>query len=116
MKRSAASSSSAVVTPGWHLALSMRRHRAWIAPAAAIPSICSGVFLMIIARPSACDGLQRLELFLHPQDGKHRADAGIDLGGLARSVDPPQDRPVLVIGDQRLGLLVVGLEAPANHL
>src|SRR2546427_10748201 len=51
MKRSAASSSSAVVMPGWHFARSMRRQRAWITPAAAIRSICSGVFLMIIRDP-----------------------------------------------------------------
>src|SRR5947208_13534686 len=51
MKRSAASSSSAVVTPGWHFARSRRRQRAWITPAAAIRSICSGVFLMIIRDP-----------------------------------------------------------------
>ena len=41
MNFSAASSSSAVVTPGRHLERSIFRQRAWIAPAAAIASSCS---------------------------------------------------------------------------
>src|SRR5436190_21006824 len=52
MNRSAASSSSAVVTPGWTLERSIRRQRAWIAPDAAIRSICSGVFLRIMPSPA----------------------------------------------------------------
>jgi hypothetical protein len=38
MKRSAAMSSSSVVTPGWTFERSIFRQRAWIAPAAAIRS------------------------------------------------------------------------------
>src|SRR6188768_3691349 len=74
MKRSAASSSSAVVTPGWHLERSIRTHRAWIAPAFAIASICSGVLRMITD-----SRLEALELFLHTQRGQHRPDSVADL-------------------------------------
>src|SRR3954454_22916068 len=110
MKRSAASSSWAVVTPGWHLERSMRTHRAWIAPAFAIASICSGVLRMITE-----SRLEGLELFLHAQRGQHRPDPVADLVRGGKPVDPPQDRALLVVADERLGLLVVGAQTAPDH-
>src|SRR5215210_2487823 len=106
MKRSAASSSSAVVTPAWILAWSMRRQRAWTAPAAAIRSICSGLFLTITW----------LQLLFHAQGREHRPYPVVHLVGLGRAVNAAQQPHVLVIGDQRLGLRVVLVEAVADHL
>src|SRR6266545_2418688 len=110
MKRCAASSSSAVVMPGWHFERSMRRQRAWIAPAAAIRSICSWVFLIINARRGF------LQLFLHAQGGEQGTDPVVDLVRPQRAVDPPQQPVALVVGHQRLRLRVVLLEAVANDL
>src|SRR6266550_346472 len=115
MKRSAASSSSAVVMPGWHFERSMRRHRAWITPAAAIRSICSGVFLMIIRR-SPRQRKPSLELFFHAQGGEQGSNPVVDLVGLQRAVHPPQQSLGLVVGHHRLGLRVVLLEAVADDL
>src|SRR5215211_4896959 len=95
MNLSAASSSCAVVTPGRHLDLSIRRHRAWTAPASAMREICSWVFLTIIStdcvgRPSRAT-TRHLELFLHLQGGEHRAYPVVHLVGSRRAVDAPQD-------------------------
>ena len=54
MNRSAARSSSSVVTPGRTFERSIFRQRAWIAPAAAICSICSGLLRMIPPRYIDC--------------------------------------------------------------
>src|SRR5581483_8069583 len=87
MNRAAASSSSLVVTPGRTLEASILRQRAWTAPAAAIRSICSGVFLTITPAGPALD-------LLHPAE----------------------QPPVVVAGDQRVGLAVLLLEPVADHL
>src|SRR5262245_27595006 len=113
MKRSAASSRSAVVTPGWHLERSMRRQRAWMAPDAAMCSICSGVFLMIIvAGPSQGTS----ELLFHLEGGEHGPNSVVDVVGLPRTVDAAKDPVLLVVGDHRLGLLMVGGKPLANDL
>src|ERR1700760_968157 len=100
MNFSAASSSSSVVIPGRAFDLRTFIVRTRMSPAAAIWSTCSGVLRMIIwsyVRASG-SGACRVE------------DAGQllgDRGGLARAVDALQDALVLVIGDERLGLLVI---------
>src|SRR6266545_1530194 len=111
MNRAAASSSSAVVTPGWHLERNIRRQRAWIAPAAAMRSICSGVLRMITTSES-----RALELLFHAERGQQSSDAVADLVRGRQAVDPAKDRPLLVVGDEWLGLLVVGAETVAYHL
>src|SRR4051794_9023489 len=95
MKRSAASSSSAVVTPGWHLELSMRTQRAWMAPAAAIWSICSGVLRMI----TEFEG-RALQLFLHALRRQHRPDPVADLSGHRPAVDATKNAALLVVGHE----------------
>src|SRR6185503_6247145 len=111
MKRSAASSRSAVVTPGWHLERSMRRQRAWMAPDAAMCSICSGVFLMIIVRRRSTS-----ELLFHLEGGEHGPNSVVDVVGLPRTVDAAKDPVLLVVGDHGLGLLMVGGKPLANDL
>src|SRR5436190_18057775 len=112
MNRAAASSSSAVVTPGRHFDRSIRRQRAWIAPAAAIASICSGVLTMIPPRYME----STLRFLFHPQRSQRRADRLVDLVGCRRAVDPVEQAALVVVGDERLGLGVVALEAVADHI
>src|SRR3954453_9748140 len=122
MNFSAAASSSPVVVPARAFAASIFRQRTRIAPEAAIFSTSSGVFLMIIRYTllvgarwvdrSASDGL----VLLHPQRRQGAADL---LGHLVRrhlAADPAQDAAAVVVGDQRLGLLVVGLQPLADHV
>ena len=87
MKRSAARSSSSVVTPGRHFERSIFRQRAWIAPAAAICSICSG---RLEDDPAAVHVLVPLGLLLHPQRRQQRADPVGDLVGRAGRRRPLQ--------------------------
>src|ERR671922_1752764 len=110
MNRAAASSSSAVVTPGRHFERSIRRQRAWIAPAAAILSICSGV-LMTMPRY-----MRFLGLLLHLEGSQQGPDPIGHLFGRLPPVDPAQDALVLVVGDQGLGLGVVLRQPGADHL
>src|SRR5581483_4654927 len=110
MNRAAASSSSLVVTPGRTLEASILRQRAWTAPAAAIRSICSGVFLTITPAGPA------LELLLHAERGEDGADAIAHLVRAERAVHPAEQPPLVVVGDQRLGLGVILLEPVADHL
>src|SRR5436305_8839903 len=107
MKRSAARSSSAVLTPG--LTLPARRFivRTRIAPAAAIRSISSGLFLMII-------GL--LHVLLEPQRRDHRPNVIVYLGWIASPVDAAHQPLLVVVGDQRLGLLVVHAQPVLDHV
>src|SRR5689334_19898677 len=115
MNFSAASSSSLVVTPGRALERSIRRHLAWIAPAAAIASICSEVFLMIMPRymfPSLSHSL----LLLAPQRGDDAVDPLFDLVRGLRAIHPVQDATLLVVADQGLGLLAVSREAVLDHI
>src|ERR1700750_498443 len=121
MNFSAAASSSSVVTPIRAFEASIFRQRTRISPEAAIFSTCSGVFLMIIrytllVYPSgsreASDGL----VLLHTQRRQGAADL---LGHLFRrrlASDPAQAAAAVVVGEERLGLLVVGLEPLADHL
>src|SRR5579875_47863 len=99
MKRSAAWSSSPVVTPGRTLPASRLIVRTRMAPAAAIRSISSGLFLMIIEGgvsvvrshrgypPRGPFGGRRSDVFLEPQGGDHRADVVVHVGGAAGAVD-----------------------------
>src|SRR5689334_11102903 len=106
MKRSAAWSSSSVVTPGRTLPASRSIVRTRISPARAILSISAGVFLMIMGS----------ETFFEPQRREGGPDVIVDLGGAAGAVEAPQQPLVLVVVDQRLGLLMVGREALLHHL
>src|SRR5215218_8319217 len=101
MNFSAAASSSPVVTPGRILPASRSIVLTRIAPAAAILSISAGDFLMIMAS----------ETFFEAQSGEGRADVVMDLDLVLRPVEPPEQAAVVVVVDQRLGLLMVGLES-----
>src|ERR671914_2293750 len=101
MKRSAAWSSSAVVTPGRAFERRISWHRTKIRPAAAILSSSSGVFRRIMA----------LDLRLEGQGRQCGTNAAVDLVRRARAVEAPQQPAILVPFDQRLGLLVVDGEA-----
>ncbi len=154
MNRSAAWSSSAVVTPGRHFEISIFRQRAWMRPAAAICSICSGVLRMMppryISRASFRGSAsqpaenRRSGPSTHARRrlGRRRSEAccrgrshgwvyasssmrrvariarilPADLVGGLRAVDALEHAAVLVIGDERLGLVVVGLEPLADDL
>src|SRR3954469_7486193 len=113
MNFSAASSSSLVVTPGRTLERSIRRQRAWIRPASAISSICSEVLRMIMPRYIS---VSHPLLFLAPKGREDSVDALLHLVGTLRAVHLVQDATLLVIVDQRLGLLLVLLEAVLDHL
>src|SRR6476620_5796192 len=106
MNFSAASSSSLVVTPGRALERSIRRQRAWILPASAISSICADVLRMIMPRYM----IQTVS-YLHLLFATQRADQGVNpLLHLVRrqlSVHRLQDAAVLVVINQRLGLLAI---------
>src|SRR6476469_4180089 len=108
MNFSAASSSSRVVMPGRTFPASRFRVLTRTAPAAAIRSISSGLFLMI-TRPS-------LEVVLEPQSRDHRTDVIVDLGRVARAVDPPHHALLVEVVDQRGGLLVVNAQAVLDDL
>src|SRR5688500_18197431 len=105
MKRSAARSSSPVVTPGRTLPASRSIVRTRMSPARAILSISAGLFLMIMALQALFEAERRVG----------GPDVVVDLGRAARAVEPPQQPALLVVVDQRLGLLVVGGE-PLAHL
>src|SRR5579875_2083494 len=120
MNRSAARSSSAVLTPGRIFAASRFIARARICPAAAIRSISWGLFLMITARPSPRRSQElrprRSHVLLEAQRRDHRTDMVMHLAGAARAVDPAQQPALVVVLDQRLGLLVVDRQPSAHHL
>src|SRR5690348_9529086 len=104
MKRSAAASSSPVVTPARALPISMRRQRTSTSPAAAILSTCSVVLGTII------------RYTLTPRGADDPPQLLAHLVGRAGAIDPVQQASLLVVADQRLGLLVVGVEPVADHL
>src|SRR5919108_3591421 len=106
MKRSAAWSSSSVVAPGRTLPASRSIVRTRISPARAILSISAGVFLMIMGS----------EAFFEAQRREGGPDVVVDLGGAARAVEPAQQPLLLVVVDQLLGLLMVGLQTLLHHL
>src|SRR5882757_2741890 len=113
MNFSAASSSSLVVTPGLVCERSMRRQRAWILPASAIASICSEVLRMIMPRYMVSSSHPLL--FLPAQGGKDSVDQLLDLIRGATAVNLIQDATLLVVVDQRLGLLPVLHQAIFDH-
>src|SRR5690349_6227020 len=106
MNFSAARSSSSVVTPGRILPASRSMVRTSTSPAAAMRSISSGLFLMII----------RLHVLLEPQGGDHRPDVVVDIGLIPRPVDPAQQPLVVVVVDHRRGLGVVDVQAVADDV
>src|SRR3954454_10197308 len=106
MKRSAAWSSSSVVTPGRTLPASRSMVRTRMSPAGAMLSISAGVFLMIMGS----------EPFFEPERREGGPDVVVDLGRAARAVEAPEQALLLVVVDQRLGLLMVGREALLHHL
>src|SRR5918912_2235049 len=108
MKRSAARSRSAVVTPGRILPARRAIVFTRMAPAAAIFSISAGVFLTIMTK--------RLQALFEAQRRQRGADVVVDLHLVARAVEAAQQAPVVVVVDQRLGLLVVGLEPLPDDL
>src|SRR3954464_4669860 len=108
MKRSAALSSSPVVMPGRILPARRSIVLTRTAPAAAIFSISPGDFLTIMAT--------RLQALFEPQRGERGADVVVDLHLVARPVEAPQQPALLVVVDERLGLLVVGRQALADRL
>src|SRR6187549_2463289 len=101
MNFSAALSRSAVVTPGRIFAAIRSIVLTRIAPAAAILSISAGDFLTIMGS----------EAFFEAERGERRADVVVDLHLVARAVEAAQQAPLLVVVLERLGLLMVGLEA-----
>src|SRR4051812_5676780 len=108
MKRSAAASSSAVVTPGRTLPSRSRSVRTRMSPAAAILATSSGVLRMITGAPS--------DLFLEPEGGEGGADVVVHLGRRARPVEPLQEPTLVVEVHQGLGLVAVGLQPLAHGL
>src|SRR3981189_2846241 len=109
MNFSAAASSSPVVTPGRIFERSRFSVLTSTLPAAAMCSICSGVFLMIIRGAS-------LERFLEAQRRQRGADVVVDLGLVTRAVEAAQQPALLVGVDAGRGLRVVDLEAPLDLL
>src|SRR5918997_4413329 len=97
MNRSAASSSSPVVTPGRAFFLRISCVRTSTRPAAAILSISSGVFRWITGSKLRLESLRS-------QCGTY---AVVHLVGRARAVEAAQQAPFVVPLDQGLGLLVV---------
>src|SRR5215208_2414857 len=97
MKRSAASSSSAVVTPGRAFFRRISWQRTSTRPAAAIFSISSGVFRLITGLELRLEALRR-------QCGTYPV---VHLVGRAPAIEAAQQALVLVPLDQRLGLVVV---------
>src|SRR4051794_37041101 len=118
MKRSAAWSSSSVVTPGRTLRDSRSSTFVWMAPAAAMASISAGDFLMITtlqcraARPPR----RRLQPLFEPQRRERLADVGVDLLRVPRPVEPVQQAGLVVAAHHRLRLVVVDVEARADRL
>src|SRR5437588_3578739 len=105
MNFSAAWSRSPVVTPGRIFPASRFIVLTRMVPATAIRSISSGVFLMINS-----------DVFLEAKGGDDRADVVVNLGGRTGSVDPPQQAVLVVVLDQRLGVLVVDVQPVLDHV
>src|SRR3712207_2396127 len=104
MNFSAASSSCLVVTPGRTMPSSSRWQRTSTSPAAAILSISAGDLRTIIGRRS-------LDLVLESEGRDGRAQVVVDLRGRPRPVDALEQPLLVVVLDDRLGLLVVDAQA-----
>src|SRR5579872_2952716 len=122
MKRSAAWSSSCVLTPWRTLPASRFMVLTRIAPAAAMRSTSSGLFLMIttapVRNPSQCESRSdsHSHVVLQAQGRDHGADVVVDLGLIACPVDAAHQALGVVVVDQRLGLVVVDLQSPLDHV
>src|SRR5437868_6319159 len=119
MKRSAAWSSSSVVTPGRALLRSIVRQRASTWPAASIRSISSGDFLTIMLQRSlevSHGSDEPSKLVLEPERCDGRANVVVHLARRARGVEAPQDALLVVVVHERRRLLVVDLEPPLDRL
>src|SRR5690242_7567112 len=110
MNFSAAWSSSWVLTPGRTFPASRLIVLTRMSPAAAIRSISSGLFLMIIGAPPIS------YVLFEAKRRDHRSDVIVDLSRIAGSVDALEQPTFLVVADQRLGLIVVGREPVLDHL
>src|SRR5262245_27973215 len=106
MKRSAASSSSAVVTPGRAFLRRISCVRTSTRPAAAIFSISSGVLRWITGSELCFESLRS-------QCGTYPI---VHLVGRARAVEANQQISPGVPVDQRLGLLVIDRQALADSV
>src|SRR3954468_15009083 len=114
---SAARSRSSVVTPSRTLPSRSLSVRTRMAPAAAILSISSGVLRMITARYRVRARRRRpLELVLHAQRGDRGPEVVVDLGRAAGAVEAVQDVALVVVVDERRGLVAVDLQAAAHRL
>src|SRR3954468_10197594 len=109
MNFSAASSRSLVVTPSRTLPSTSCSARTRIDPAAAILSISSGDFLMIIA-------IRGSQLVLEAKRRDRCPEVVVDLGGRALAVESLEDPAVLVVVDEGRRLLVVDREAVAHDI
>src|SRR5581483_4061734 len=105
MNFSAAWSSSAVVTPGRIFPASRLMVLTRIAPAAAIRSISCGVFLMITS-----------DVLFEAKGGDHRPDVIVYFGRRPRAIDPAHKALLVVVVDQRRGLLVVDPQPILDHV
>src|SRR3954471_3801912 len=119
---SAARSRSAVVTPSRTLPSSSLSVRTRMAPAAAILSISSGVLRMITApyRVRARGGRARSRgrsvLVLHAQRRDRRPEVIVDLGRAAGAIEAVQDVALVVVVDERRGLIAVDRQALSHRL
>src|SRR4051794_7694814 len=119
---SAASSRSAVVTPSRTFDSSSLSVRTRMAPAAAILSISAGGLRVITARyrvrarARRAAGGPRSEHVLHAERLDRRAEVVVDLGRAARAVEAAQDVAVVVVLDERRGLVAVDVEPRADRL
>src|SRR5829696_1382764 len=111
MKRSAASSSSPVVTPARAFCRSIARQRARTRPAAAIFSISSGDFRTITRR-----SLELLQLLFETKRGERGTDVVVHLAGLALAVEAAEQVLVVVVVDERWVLVGVDVEPVFNGL
>src|SRR5687767_10042818 len=109
MKRSAASSSCLVVTPGRTMPSSRRWQRTSTSPAAAILSISAGFFLTIM-------GGRGSDLVFESEGRDRRAQVVVDLSWRSRPVQALQDALLVGVPDDRLGLLVVDAQPLLDHL
>src|SRR5262245_14018386 len=86
-------------------------HSTWIAPARAIASSSAGVFRTILSGRSTGDS----DLVFEAQRRHRRPEPVVHLSGRAAPVEAPQQAALVVVLDQRRGLLVVDLEPVADR-
>src|SRR4051795_2593078 len=119
MKRSAAWSSSSVVTPGRTLRDRRSSTFVWMAPAAAMASISAGDFLMITTTQFRCAQARapgRSEPLFELERRQRVADVAVHVLRRSRAVEAVQQPRLVVALRQRLGLLVVQSEPLGDDL